>query len=341
MNCPSRPLQNKSAMTRAAANAITFRWGLETSISMNGTLVFTIDSVPVFLMVPMKSFVTSLTFGLIISLIPVLAGCSGVVEQPSAARSEAPKAGTLAPELFERVAMIGASSSAGFNLQLETGVPTRLADFIDQALLVPHAISNDGATELLFMDPESMGADAVTGALSANPSLVIAPDFLFWFFYGRGRSDADRRARLEVGLALLDPIDCPLVIGEIPFMAEAAGGMIPHSSMPAPASFSGANERIHAWAAARPSTAVVPLVDLHETLKSGAVYEARGALLDPADSGGLLQADHLHPNMVGTAVLALEVLAALAQTQSATLEGVALADPEEIADLVDDLVSSR
>lgn len=247
----------------------------------------------------------------------------------------------LSAELFARVAVLGASSAAGFNLQLETGTPTRLADFLDQALLVPHEVVFDGATELFFLDPEGIGESSVREALAARPSLVVAPDFLFWFFYGDGRTTAARRARLEHGLSLLDAFDCPLVIGDLPYMHEAAGGMIPHIAMPMGDSFDAANARLRAWAAEREEVTVLPFVTMNQTLKSGLAYRVGDFVWDPAELGGLLQADHLHPNLAGTALMTLEILSHLAESRGAILAGVALEDPEELVDAVDDLVSSR
>lgn len=293
-------------------------------------------------MLQMKTFCFALFATASISLI----GCS-VAEEPgpvsvsAPSSDEVPQETALGASTFARIAVIGASGGAGFNLQLETGVPTRLADFIGEALLVPHAIAFDGASELMFVDPEAMGAQAALEAAAVQPTLVIAPDFLFWFFYGRSASEAARHERLEGGLALLEPFTCSLVIGEIPFMASAAGGMIPHSSMPDEASFDPANARIHAWAAERDHVSIVPLVSLNKKLKAGGIYRSGESVWDTSELGSLLQDDGLHPNMGGMAILATEVLSALAKQKGATLEGVTLFDLEQLVDRVDDLVSSR
>jgi len=275
---------------------------------------------------------------LALALLP-MAGCLSSHSAPAPA-APAP---AVAPAVntFERIAIIGASSSAGFNLQLETGVPTRLADYINEALHVPHEVVFDGATELLFLDPEGMGAKMASDALEATPTVLIAPDFLFWFFYGAGPTTEARRARLETGLALLEPFTCKLVIGDLPYMQGAAGGMIPLSSMPRGDSFEAANARIYAWAAAHPNVAVTPFVAVNKTLQSGARYVLGDFTWDQDELGGLLQADQLHPNLAGTAILCLEVLYSLTQLDKTALIDVSMVDPEELVDAVDDLVSSR
>ena len=249
---------------------------------------------------------------------------------------EPPAATPLAPELFERVAILGASASAGFNLQLETGVPTRMADFLAEALLVEHTLVADGASELLFFNPERLGGEAVEGVLATDPTLVLAVDFPFWFLYGNGRTTADRLERLEGGLAMLDRFDCPIVVGTIPFMEAAAGGMIPHSSMPDADAYPLANARIAEWVAADERRALVHVDAFHETLTSGADFTVAGQLWVQSEHDTLLQLDHLHPSMVGTAIFLLQSLDALAADRGEVLEGTVLTDPEDLADAVDD-----
>lgn len=243
--------------------------------------------------------------------------------------------------VFERIAVIGASASAGFNLQFEVGQQVRFGDFIDQAVLVPHAVVYDGASEMLFMAPEMLGPRMVAEAQAANPSVVIAPDFLFWFFYGEGETVEKRRARLENGLALLEGFNCPIVIGELPDMRAAAGRMIPLSAMPPRASFAGANQRLRAWADSRGNVAVVPLVELNAKLQSGEPITLGEYTWDPNQRGDLLQADRLHPTMAGSAVLCLKILGQLAKLEGGSLAGVVQLDPERLTDDVDDLVSAR
>jgi len=289
---------------------------------------------------------TKRTPHLLLSLLVLLGACSSPTPPAQPVQAEQLSAELALPqplraELFARIAVLGASGSAGFGLEIETGTPARLADFLDQALLVPHELVADGATELFFLDPEGYGSRTVVEALGSRPSLVVAPDFLFWFFYGRGPTAEARRARLEIGLTLLSAFECPLVVGDIPDMREAAGGMIPFASMPPADSFAGANARIRAWAAERENVTVVPLVAMNEALASGQAYTIGDLVWDPSVLGDLLQADHLHPNLAGTALMTLEILEHLAADHDATLVGVARSNPEELVDAVDDLVSAR
>ena len=272
---------------------------------------------------------------LLLALIPACAGTT-VQERPAPASPEPASPAPLDTALFERVAILGASVSAGFNLQLETGVTTRMADFLDEALLAPHAIAFDGATEMMFLDAVGMGTSMVEGALAVEPTLVLAIDFPFWFLYGPGSSSADRLDRLEVGLELLGRFDGPVVVGDIPFMADAAGGMIPHSSMPDADAFEPANARIAAWAAEDERRTLVSLAGFNRTLRAGEDFAVAGRTWRPAEDGELLQLDHLHPNMAGTAVLLIQALSRLAEDRGELLEGAVITHPEDLTDLVDD-----
>ena len=113
----------------------------------------------------------------LLALVPACAGGASVEPTPHLSNEahEAPAAPVpLDAALFERVAIVGASMSAGFNLQLEVGVDTRLADFLAEALQVDHELVADGATELLFLDTATMGEAMVAEALAAAVGLAVA-----------------------------------------------------------------------------------------------------------------------------------------------------------------------
>jgi hypothetical protein len=269
---------------------------------------------------------------------PVASPMEDPVEVPEAAQKP------LDAGLFERFAILGSSASAGFNIILDTGVPTRLADYFEAGLLVEHELVSDGANVMTFLAPERIAGAAVAAALAENPSLVIGVDFLFWFFYGSGGPGNTlefRRQRLEDGIALLDQFTCPVLVGDLPNMAGAAGGMIPLASMPPADSFADANGRIREWAASKSNVVVVPLAEFNETVGKGEPFQIGDFTWDPVVSGELLQMDQLHPNLAGCAVLALQTMLSLADSRGATLEGIIMVNPEDLADAVDDLVTSR
>lgn len=278
---------------------------------------------------------------LAISLLVLAAACqqTHIVPEPTAPAPEvAPLAQTAAydwGQTFERIAVVGASSTAGFGLVSDGGAKARLSDFLNAAIEPEHAIVYDGGSELLFLNPEGLGTAQIAAAEAVGPTLLVGIDFLFWFFYGDGATTADRLARLEGGLALLERFDCPIVVGDLPYMIKAAGGMIPWSMMPDAEGFAPANARITEWAAAHDNVTLVALDAVHEQLESGGRYTSGSFAWDPAKQGPLLQGDALHPNMPGTGALAVEILAALAAHKKATLESVAGGTLEELVSEVD------
>jgi hypothetical protein len=236
---------------------------------------------------------------------------------------------------FERIAVVGASSSAGFGVVSPGGAAARLSDCLHAAIGQNNTIVLDEASEFLFLNPETLGAIQIKKAAGADPTLLVAVDFLFWFFYGDGDTTAERLARLETGLAHLEAFDCPVVVGDLPYMIEAAGGMIPWSMMPDAEGFQPANARIHAWVAAHPNVTLVSLDATHKLLNAGGTYSRGSFEWDTRARGALLQADHLHPNLAGTAAMAIEILNALAIHESATLENVAQGTLEGLVSKVD------
>lgn len=242
--------------------------------------------------------------------------------------------------LLERIVLVGSSSTAGFGVMSAGGAGARLADFIDAAIDPEHRVALDEGDAMLFLNPEPLGALQIQRAHAADPTLLVAIDFPFWFFYGQGASTAERLERLEGGLELLDGFTCDIVVGDLPYMIKAAGGMIPWSMMPDEEGFAPANARIAEWAAARDNVTLVSLDAVHQKLETGGVYSMGSFTWDAERQGPLLQPDELHPNMAGTAAMAVEILAALAQTKGATLESVARGTLEELVAEVDAAVNA-
>lgn len=215
-------------------------------------------------------------------------------------------------ELTRRVLAIGASATAGF------GTRADLALAFQACLPEPSEHSGALGSQWLFARPALGGSEQVQAALAAEPTLVLALDFLFWFGYGALDVEGDplanedgRLALLEHGLALLEPVRCPLVIGDFPDMSAAVGKMLFPVQMPELATLERLNARVHAWAAARPNVRVAPLAALLAVLARGEALRIGPLEYGAAEASALLQADRLHPTRAGLlalAVLALEEL---------------------------------
>ncbi len=190
------------------------------------------------------------------------------------------------PTSVARVAVIGASVSAGFSAP-------RIADAVASA---GAGAVIDRADVWMFRDPPGRGATQVAEIRAAQPTLVLAVDFLFWFVY-RDDTQAARLASLDDALALLATIEAPLAVGDVPDMRSADPRMISPAAIPPPEQLAEINARIRTWAAARPRTAVLPMQAWVAPLTAGGKVElAPGEIVAAAE---LVFIDGLHANALG------------------------------------------
>ncbi len=210
------------------------------------------------------------------------------------------------------VAVIGASVSAGFvdritGTDAERNQTLRLAAVLGAVWPRERADIRSFADAMFFLDPDAKGVAQVERALRAAPDLVVGIDFLFWFGYGDvGASDdptAARLARLGKGLALLERLPCPLVVGDLPDMRDANPRMLPPRLVPSVEELAAVNEAIHAWAGARPGVAVFPLAEWVQAVRQhGDTVESGGRRISlPPEA--LLQTDRLHATRLGVGLL--------------------------------------
>ena len=221
----------------------------------------------------------------------------------------APAQSALPSNLWQRVVLIGASATSGMqdpNSSSGTGLTYYgIQPYLDAALLGPHETVRNLGNRLFFFSPEPMGKRQVTGALKVAPSLVVGVDFLFWYCYGAVPEEEERLRRLDRGLAELETLKCPLVVGDIPDASGAAHGMLSPIQIPLRKTIESANKRIKAWAAAREQTAVIELARFMRAAAKNDTIKIQEKQFDQTAS--LLQADKLHPTARGAAVLALAI----------------------------------
>ena len=217
-------------------------------------------------------------------------------------------------KLFERPWVIGASLSAGF------GLSCNLGDALTATLAGEHGPVHADATELFFTNPRLFAGKQLEAVFDGEPTLVVALDFLFWFGYGTANaagapiaSEDERLGLLEVGLDLLDELECPLVLGDFPDMSAAIGKMLSKEQVPAPATLARLSDRVRAWAAERGDTIVVPLAGLVSELAKG--QSPRLGKYDFPEGTVYLQSDQLQPTLEGlkgvTLVLAEQLVGAI------------------------------
>lgn len=243
-------------------------------------------------------------------LFPLWLSISVLAQAAPESKDAAAKAGPL------RVTIVGASLSAGFvDGPLAGGNKDNRTTPLKKA--VASWLGDGGAVQsradlLMFTDPFKNGARQVARAIKDGGELLVAIDFLFWYAYGyTERNDADERKartdRLEQGLAQLAQWTGPLVLADLPDMQGADRRMLSPLQVPKPDTLNALNERIAAWAKARPQTHVVPLRSWVDRMKQqGIELSLQGGAVQ-VPKGGLLQGDRLHPNRLGMAWLLFQL----------------------------------
>jgi hypothetical protein len=217
-----------------------------------------------------------------------------------------------AREPWARIVVIGASVSHGFTFAEPFGGPQTkelaLDRYLDAAVLARHEPVQNLASEMFFMVPDDMGHAQIRQALTNRPTLVIGIDFLFWFCYGHGETDQDRLDHFEKGLKLLEAVDCPLIIGDIPDAAPALNRALRPSQFASAKVCAAANRRLKEWAAQHRQVIVVPAARFMRVVLANKELTVHGRIIAQGRTRALLQGDCLHPSRRGSAVLALSIL---------------------------------
>ncbi|HMS17884.1 MAG TPA: hypothetical protein PKA37_13665 [Planctomycetota bacterium] len=197
----------------------------------------------------------------------------------------------------KHIVVLGASASDGF------GLDVRLSDALIARLDAERFTVENRASSYFFIWPEDEGKNQLDAVKKLKPSAVIGVDFLFWFAYGK-RKDEDRPALLEKGLKLLESLELPLVLAELPDMSEAIGLMLRKQQVPSKETLAILNARIREWAKDRKHVILVPLGQLLDRMRKGEDLQMEGLPYDAKALPPMLQADKLHPTLDGVFVLA-------------------------------------
>lgn len=214
---------------------------------------------------------------------------------------------------FDRIAIVGASVSAGFG-------GTSFGDAFRAATkaCAPQgsaagctAVVESWANLMLFRDPIGETKLQLGKAIELKASTVFALDLLFWHVYNV--------RDVEPALAELDKLHATgawIVLGDVPLITTASELMLPKSAIPSQATLEAANQRIAAWAQ-RERVLLVPLAEWTEPLRAGADVEITPG--EKVAAASLMALDGLHANPLGT----WYVLTRLDQFIEAKLPGTA------------------
>jgi hypothetical protein len=191
----------------------------------------------------------------------------------------------------ERIAIVGASVSAGFG-----GTP--FGDAFRQATKRcssgPRctAAVESWANIMLFRDPVGETKLQLGKAIELRATTVIALDLLFWHVYNV--------RDVEPALAELDKLYATgawIVLGDVPLITTASEMLLPKEAIPSQAVLDAANQRIATWAK-RERVLLVPLGEWTAPLRAGGEIEIAPGEKVPAAS--LMSIDGLHANALGT-----------------------------------------
>ncbi|MGI9014637.1 MAG: hypothetical protein ACR2GY_10360 [Phycisphaerales bacterium] len=256
---------------------------------------------------------------------------------PNAPTTLAADDAATAPHLLSRIVCVGASATNGFMVSYRatdeaTGRSQRMnikmREIIRAGIDVAEPASSEEMTLepkfadysdlMFFLDSPRVGRRLWARTVKAQPTLIIAIDFLFWFSYGDRnaaseplRSEEERLALLDLGLDLLASANCRVIVGDVPDMSAAVGGMLSRAQMPENQTLERVNQRIHEWAKTQPHITVVPLADLIAKMNSNEEIVI-GRYTWPAGSRDrLIQPDELHPTLDGMIALAQMVANAI------------------------------
>ena len=236
---------------------------------------------------------------LCLSLLPTSAG-AGDTTAAAAPRVDA----------LQRIAVVGASLSAGFGLDPTANPLTgqesklQLAQIVDASIVGPHEPVHNGATMMFFTAPEPTGKRALAEAMSAKPTALVALDYLFWMGYGPG-NDAKREERVKSALAMLEPFTCPILLSDLPdFNASKPDPMmLPPQSIPPAETLVKLNQQIADWAKDRKNVVLVPQGEMLRKLIADEEIKAGGNTYAKGSRAKLLQADGLHTTLEGTCAM--------------------------------------
>ena len=220
--------------------------------------------------------------------------------------------GAEPPAALERVALTGASVTDGFLIPHEVDAMVSMSDTFAAACTAEIEPPLRRSSAMFFLDPERHAEAYVAQITRHDPSLVIAVDFLFWFSFGwHFGGEEGRLESLERGLGHLSSLSCPLVIGDIPDVSDAAvngvgihgAPMIHPGQVPKAETRELLNRRIREWAAERDHVHVVPLAEFFDRLSRGEAFAVRDIEVEADTFDRFMDSDRLHPNFAGLTLL--------------------------------------
>lgn len=249
---------------------------------------------------------------LTLSFAPVVAQTSTVQGQdssPAAAQQPTATQKVVEPRLA-RVAVLGASVSAGMGLNRELHAEVDLAVVLD-ALIQSDSVVRGFGDNAFFMAPTAEMTSQIDSLTAFQPTQVLGVDLLFWFAYG-ARPESERLEYFKLGLSVLSKIEAPLLLGDIPDMSDSVQSdslfSLKASYVPTKETREKMNALLLEWAEARENVLIIPVAEHVASLQGDKAVTLHGNSWKPGDLKTLLQPDLLHPTVDGSLCLGVLML---------------------------------
>lgn len=219
--------------------------------------------------------------------------------------------------LWSKLVVIGASVSDGYDgSEVIGGVKSEklsLENFLEKYITAPHGEIINLGNKFFFMNAKGVSKKQVENALKLKPSVVLAPDFLFWLVYGNFSDEEARLVSLDRGLKLLEQFDSPIVTGNIPDASKAIYKMLSPSQIPKLETIAAANKQIDQWVGKRKNVIIMDNENFMKRSHANEEIKLKNLTVKKGDTISLLQADLLHPTTKGAGAITLAILELLQQ----------------------------
>ncbi len=221
----------------------------------------------------------------------------------------------LGANLWSKPVIIGASVSDGYHSDEPIGglksEKLSLENYLEKIIVAKHGKIINLGNKFFFMNSKGVSVKQVENAYKLKPSVVLAPDFLFWLVYGNIGDEKLRMISLDRGLQLLEKFECPMVVGNIPNASKAIYKMLAPSQIPKLETMTAANKRIKQWVAKRHNVIILDNETFMKKSHANEEIKLKNITLKKGETTGLLQTDFLHPTARGARAISLALLESL------------------------------
>ncbi len=202
--------------------------------------------------------------------------------------------------VLSRPVVIGASISAGFSSGMD------LSQVLDVMIEREHQDIDSSFSMLFWENPVETVESQSQFALEANPTLLVAIDFLFWLVYSSRNiagapiaTEGERLDLLEYGLRQLERFACPIIVADFPLYTATSGRMPGPVELPSTRTLRVLNQRLRDWASQRGNVIILPLAKYLESIQENEEFRIGGYVCPAGMSEALIRVDRVHLSLEG------------------------------------------